>query len=369
RIPPLAQPAQGMPDISNEHLERNHQITDIAIATHFDDWQDWHEAIASVVNSPLRSRLRTVGISAGRVEWAHFQWRGHQNHWSPQQRRSTVDLLGTAIHDFRKHQLRTVAIVDFYSPALIARAGQFAAIRFDGAQSKDQVCFSELVDGDYGRQIVEMVSYLSHNYSIDAIALTELDYYSFCFDDRCLRSYRDVSRRPDWPRRPSSKVVDRDDQSIWRWRSAKMQQFLQRVADAAHSGGKELIVDVPVNWKDVQRRGRDSGLEYARVLQCADQIVVWNYFGVEDRSPVVSARVVRDLVQNFPTDRFFVSVGLWEGQTGSLDPTSFQKGMEYTLESGAQNIWITPNKLMSSSHWSALRAALDTVSSRQERRN
>jgi len=148
-----------------------------------------------------------------------------------------------------------------------------------------------------------------------------------------------------------------------------MQQFLQRVADAAHSGGKELIVDVPVNWKDVQRRGRDSGLEYARVLKCADQIVVWNYFGVEEKSPEVSARVVRDLVQNFPTDRFFVSVGLWEGQTGSLDPTSFQKGMEYTLESGAQNIWITPNKLMSSSHWSALRAALDTVSSRQERRN
>ena len=364
RTPPIAQPAEARTDILNEPLESNHQITDIAIATHFDDWQDWREAIASVVNSPLRSRLRTVGISAGRVEWAHFEWRGHQNHWSSQQKRSSVDLLATAIHDFRKHRLRTVAIVDFYSPARVSRTGQIAAVRFDGIQSKDQVCFSELVDGDYGRQIVEMVSYLSHNYPIDAIALTELDYYSFCFDDRCLRSYRDMSGRPDWPRRPSSKVVDRDDQSIWRWRSAKMQQFLQKVADAAHSGGKKLIVDVPVNWKDVRRRGRDSGLEYARVLQCADQIVVWNYFGVEEKSPEISERVVRDLVRNFPTNRFFVSVGLWEGQTGSLDPTSFQKGLEYTLGSGAQNVWITPNKLMSSSHWSALRAALDTVYSR-----
>jgi hypothetical protein len=141
------------------------------------------------------------------------------------------------------------------------------------------------------------------------------------------------------------------------------------VAVAAHSGGKQLIVDVPVNWKDLQRRGKDSGLEYARVLQCADQIVVWNYFGVEDKSPEISAKVVRDLVHNFPTNKFFVSVGLWEGQTGSLDPKSFQKGLEYTMRSGAQNIWITPNKLMTSGHWSALGAALETVDERNASRN
>ena len=140
-----------------------------------------------------------------------------------------------------------------------------------------------------------------------------------------------------------------------------MQAFLERVANAAHSGGKRLIVDVPVNWKDLQRRGKDSGLEYARVLQSADQIVVWNYFGVEERSPEVSARIVRDLVRSFPTEKFFVSVGLWQGRDGSLDPKAFQKGVEYTIERGAQNIWITPNKLMSPRHWAALNAALDTV--------
>ena len=364
----IVHPAEASTDLPNEPLANNHQIDDIAIATHFDDWHDWHDAITSVVQSPLRGRLRTVGVSAGRVEWAHFEWRGHQAHWSPQQKHSSVDLLATAIHDFRKNRLRTVAIVDFYSPALIGRNEEVAAVRFDGMQSKDQVCFTELVDGDYGRQIVEMVSYLSHNYPLDAIALTELDYYSFCFDDRCLRSYREMSGRPSWPRRAAVKSVDRDDPSIWRWRSVKMQRFLERVAVAAHSGGKQLIVDVPVNWKDLQRRGRDSGLEYARVLQCADQIVVWNYFGVEEKSPEISAKVVRDLVHNFPTDKFFVSVGLWEGQTGSLDPESFQKGLEYTMRSGAQNIWITPNKLMTAGHWSALGAALETVDERNASR-
>jgi hypothetical protein len=222
----IVHPAEASTDLPNEPPANNHQIDDIAIETQFDDWHDWHDAITSVVQSPLRSRLKTVGISAGRVEWAHFEWRGHQAHWSSQQKHSSVDLLATAIHDFRQNRLRTVAIVDFYSPAIIARNGQAAAVRFDGMQSKDQVCFTELVDGDYGRQIVEMASYLSHNYPLDAIALTELDYYSFCFDDRCLRSYREMSGKPGWPRRAAIESVDRDDPSVWRWRSVKMQRFL-----------------------------------------------------------------------------------------------------------------------------------------------
>jgi biofilm PGA synthesis N-glycosyltransferase PgaC len=368
-VPHVSAPIEASTDVASGPPGNNHEISDIAIATHFDDWHDWHDAVTSVLQSPVRSRLRTVGISAGRVEWAHFQWRGHQAHWSSPQKHSSVDLLGTAIHDFRSHRLRTVAIVDFYSPTMVTFDRQLAAVRFDGKQSSDQICFTELVDGEYGRQIVDMVSYLSHNYPLDGIALTELDYHSFCFDDRCLRSYREMSGRQDWPRRLLATSIDRDDPTIWRWRSAKMQQFLQRVADAAHSGGKRLIVDVPVNWKDLQRRGKDSGLEYARVLQCADQIVVWNYFGVEGRSPEASARIARDLVHSFATESFFVSVGLWEGQRGSLDPQSFERGLEYTMKSGAKNIWITPNKLMTSEHWSALSTALKAVDGRNGSRN
>src|SRR5437879_10603981 len=47
-----------------------------------------------------------------------------------------------------------------------------------------------LVDGDYGQQVIEMVSYLAQNYFVDAIELTELMYHSFCYNDRCLASYR-----------------------------------------------------------------------------------------------------------------------------------------------------------------------------------
>ncbi len=354
---PLPQPPVPRRPVSEAMLANDGRVRDIAVATHFDGWQDWRNAITSVLQNPVAPRLHTVGISAGRVEWAHFQWQGHQTQWSPLQKRTSVDMLGEATRDFKKHGFRTVAMVDFYSPDLVTRFPQKSAIRFDGARSTDQVCFSELVDGDYGRQIIEMVSYLSHNYPLDAIALTELGYYSFCFDDRCLRSYHDATGQASWPRRRFGSGVDRDDPSIWEWRSARMGVFLQRVADAAHSGGKQLIVDVPVSWKDLQRHGKDSGLDYARVLHSADQIVVWNYFGVQQKDPEISQDIAQDLLQSFPPDKFFISVGLWRSH-GTLDPQAFQKGLAYTIKGGAPNIWITPNELMSRSHWAAVDAAL-----------
>jgi biofilm PGA synthesis N-glycosyltransferase PgaC len=333
------------------------RIRDIAVATHFDGWQDWRNAITSVLQNPVAPRLHTIGISAGRAEWAHFRWQGHETQWSTLQKKASVDMLGEAIRDFKKQGFRTVAMVDFNSPGLVTRSPEKAAIRFDGARSADQVCFSELVDGDYGRQIVEMVSYLSHHYALDAIALTELGYYSFCFDDRCLRSYHDATGHTSWPRSRFGSGIDREDPSVWEWRSARMGVFLQRVADAAHSGGKQLIVDVPVSWKDLRRHGKDSGLDYARVLRSADQIVVWNYFGVQQKDPEISQEIAHDLLQSFPPGKFFVSVGLWSSH-GTLDPQAFQKGLTYTMKGGAPNIWITPNELMSPSHWAAVDAAL-----------
>lgn len=366
--PPVPQPPVSRKPASEMVWADEGRIHDIAIATHFDGWQDWRNAITSVLQNPVAPRLHTVGISAGRVEWAHFQWQRHPTQWSPQQKRAPVDMLGEAIRDFKKHGLRTVAMVDFYSPDLVTRSPDKAAVRFDGLRSSDQVCFSELVDGDYGRQIIEMVSYLSHNYPLDAIALTEVGYYSFCFDDKCLRSYHNATGQASWPRSRFGSGIDRDDPSVWEWRSERMELFLKKVADAAHSGGKQLIVDVPVSWKDLRRHGRDSGLDYARVLYSADQIVVWNYFGVEQKGPEVSQDIVEDLLRDFPPDKFFVSVGLWR-QNGTLDPQTFKKGLAYTMKSGAPNIWITPNELMSRAHWLAVDAALGQQDARMHAHN
>jgi len=354
--------------VSNLMHADDGRVHDIAVATHFDGWHDWRSAISSILQNPAAFRLHTIGLSAGRVEWAHFKWQGHEQQWSSQQKKASVDMLGEALRDFKQHGFRTVAMVDLFSPQLIKHDPEKAATRFDGARSTDQICFTELVEGDYGRQVIEMVSYLARTYPVDSIALTEVGYHSFCFDDRCLRSFQASTGRANWPAKATASDLDREDATVWEWRSAKMEQFLEKVAAAAHAGNKQLIVDVPVSWADLSRRGKDSGLDYQRVLRHADQIVVWNYFGVEDRKPEVSRTVVEDLMRGFSSGRFYVSVGLWKSN-GSIDPETLGHAMTYTLEGGVPNIWITPNELLSEAHWQVLSDTLERANDKSRSTN
>src|SRR5690349_5831179 len=79
--------------------------------------------------------------------------------------------------------------------------------------------------------------------SLTTILLTPLPSPSlvtirFCFDDRCLRFYHDGTGQAAWPRQRFTRGVDRDDPSVWEWRSHRMKLFLRKVADAAHSVSK-----------------------------------------------------------------------------------------------------------------------------------
>lgn len=329
---------------------------EIALATHFDGWRNWRQAVRSVLQNPDARGIGTVGLGAGRPEWTYFRWEGHKEAWSSTQSSESADLLDEAVRTFQERGLKTVAILDLYAPALIGREPAKAAVRFDGMKSDVQVEFMELVEGEYGKRVVEMARYLARHYPVEAVALTELSYKSFCYDDRCLRSYRGATGRPEWPL-SRNQTVDTDHLSIGEWRSELMEGFLRRVAAAVHAEGKRLYVDVPVSWGNLFLHGKDSGLDYTRVLRHADRMVVWNYFNLEHLDPEISRALAEDLRRNFPADRIFVSIGLWEKQ-GVLDPGAFEQALDFTIQGGISNLWITPNHLMAPAHWEALTAVL-----------
>jgi predicted ATP-grasp superfamily ATP-dependent carboligase len=334
----LARPALLRVELSKGAGQAAHSpVFDLAVATHFDAWQDWHEAVSSVLKNPNAPLIQTIGLSAGRPEWAYFRWEGHSAQWSAKQKVESADILGESVRAFKGHGFQTVAIVDVYATNLIRENPRMAAVRFDGVRSPDQVCFTELADGTYGQQIIDMVAYLARNYPVDAIALTELGYESSCFDDRCLMSYRRATGRTAWPTGAGRTKDGRRDASIWEWRSARMEGFLARVAGVVHGAGKKLIVDVPVSWDDLGRNGKDSGLDYKRVLRHADQIVVWDYFGSEHKDPSVSQVLAESLRKEFAANRVFVSIGLW-GSNGTLAPREFQQGLAYGQSCGEPKI-------------------------------
>ncbi len=136
-----------------------------------------------------------------------------------------------------------------------------------------------------------------------------------------------------------------------------MEGYIKKAAEVTHRYHKELYVDVPVSWADLRRNGRDSGLDYKRVLRHADNIVVWNYFYLEGKPPSVSESISRYLVKNLPRDSFYVSIGLW-GKTSPMSPMSFSEGLRSTIRGGVKRIWVTPDSLMTEGHWNEARAYL-----------
>jgi poly-beta-1,6-N-acetyl-D-glucosamine synthase len=285
----------------------------LGVSTHFDAWSDWRKAISNVLERGDIGLSEVVGVSAGRPDWAYFKWKGHGPDWSNHQKGAREDLLLTASSAFHRAGFKVAALVDIFGPRYIKDHPGTGAVGFDGKVNGEQPGFMEVVEGDYGKRL-------------------------------------------DWPRTRNGRV-DRDDPSIWEWRSALMEGFIKKAAEIAHRRHKKLYVDVPISWADFRRNGKDSGLDYRRVLRHADNIVVWNYFYLEGKSPKVSEAISRYLVENLPRDSFYVSLGLW-GKKDPMDPRTLSQGLTNAIRGGAKRIWITPDSLVTEEHWDEVRSAL-----------
>jgi len=328
----------------------------LGVSTHFDAWGDWRKAITNILERGDTGLSEVVGVGAGRPEWAYFKWKKHETDWSNHQKEAREDLLLTAASAFHRAGFKVAALVDIFGPRYIKEHPGTGAVGFDGKVNGEQPGFMEIVEGDYGRLVLEMIDYVGRNYPVDIIDLTEMTYYTYSYGEKDLKSYAAFSKRPDWPRTRDGRV-NRDDPTIWEWRSALMEGFIKKAAAIAHRRHKKLYVDVPVSWADFKRNGRDSGLDYRRVLKHADNIVVWNYFHLEGKSPEVCEDISRYLVENLPRDSFYVSIGLW-GKNEPMDPRTLFEGLTNTMRGGVRRIWITPDSLVTEGHWDEVRAAL-----------
>ena len=329
---------------------------ELALSTHFDAWGDWKDAVRKVMDRPEINRARVIGVGAGRPEWVYFRWAGHTDAWANHQTGSKTDLLLGATRTFHKEGLKVAAIIDLYAPMYIQKHKEAAAMRYDGEASPEQVSLTELAEGAYGKRILSMIEYVSVNYPLDIINLTELSYYDYSFSMNDLKSFERASGRKGWPRDRKG-VINKDDPAIWDWKTTMMERFLEQAAAIVHRNRKEFYVDVPVSWADFKRNGREAGLDYRRVLKHADKIIVWNYYYLENLPPTVSEDLARYLTANFPLSSFYVSIGLW-GKKERVDPESFKTAVESTLRGGAAQIWITPNDLVTAKHWEGLLPSL-----------
>ena len=231
----------------------------------------------------VAAHANTVALGAGRPDWTYFKWRWHRGSWSSDVRDTAVDFLSRDSARFGKWAA-VDAVVDVLAPRYVAAHPAAAAVSWRGVHSKGLVSTSQLVNGEFGTKLVEMVDYIAAHYPVNSISLTELDYYIDGYGEDDTAAYRLFTGRSDWPRSADGSI-NIDDPSIGKWRSHAMGLFIQKAAAAAHSHGKKLYLDVQVEWDHLERRGASHGQDYGVMLGSADRLVVWDYFGLAGRPP------------------------------------------------------------------------------------
>lgn len=299
----------------------------------------------------IAAHVNTVALGAGRPDWTYFKWRWHRGSWSGDVYDTAVDFLWRDAGRFGTWAA-VDAVVDVLAPRYVAAHPEAAAISWRGVHSKGLVSTSQLVNGEFGTLLVEMVDYITARYPVNSVSLTELDYYIDGYGDDDAASYRLFTGRSDWPRSADGSI-NIDDPSIGTWRSHEVGLFLQRAASAAHAHGKKLYFDVQVEWDHLDRAGSSHGQDYAVMLQSADRLVVWDYFGLAGKPAEYTAQVARSLLK-FGKDRIILSVGLWPKEGNPVSPQGLTIALLSGRAEGISNQWVTPSRFLTRDHWRAL---------------
>lgn len=304
----------------------------------------------------LESQMKAVGVNmvalgAGRVEWTFFKWNGHEDAWSS-------DVSDTGIDFLYEDSIRfgswadTNAVVDVFAPNYILAHPDKAAVSVDGERSQNLVSFTELVHGEFGQKLLDMIEYIAANYPVDSISITELYYHRDGYGPDDKAAYMAYSGRNDWPRY-SNGTINTFDSSVGNWRSHELDIFLDKAVELAHPHGKQVFMDVELSLEDLSLITNEHGTNYDLVLEHMDRIVVWGYFGVDHYAPNYLEEVARFLTR-YSQSRMILSVGLWSDNGGAVSPESFKIALQSIRAGGIQNIWVTPSVLMNDTHWQVL---------------
>jgi len=324
----------------------------------FEDIVDHADKLPQLEQRLNEVRATSVSVSVGRTDWTAFPWPDHTDHWSAAVRDTGRDYVAEAIHAVGKDAAgkprSIIAVIDVLVQGWITRDPSIAGVSATGERSTSFPSVTALSTGVVGKRLVALVNEVCQRYSPTAVSLTELflDTYTFGGDD--LRLYRAFTGASDWPRTPSG-AIDTSDPSIGAWRSHAVTALVTRAASAAHSHGVKLLMEVRASWNGTHRDPGQDGQDYSALLAVADRLVIWGYFGLNNRSGASLEDVARSL-PDAERARFVMSVGLW-ANSGTISASDLSQAVTASAAGGVPAVWVTPASLMDDALWKALAAA------------
>jgi len=349
-----------MPTISDDEMVTPHVFLPLIQYTHpihamrldYPNYATSRDLLDALEQQMRAADINMVALGAGRAEWTYFKWLGHEDVWSNDVKDTGIDFLLDDSNRFGSWA-HINAVVDVFAPNYIRAHPDKAAVSVDGVPSENLVSTTELVHGEFGQRLLDMIDYIAANYPVDSISITELYYHRDGYGPDDKAAYMAYSGRNDWPRSPDG-TINTFDPSIGNWRSHELDTFLDRAVALAHNHGKQLFMDVELSLENLNFMTNEHGTNYNLVLEHMDRIVVWGYYGVDHYAPEY-LREVAQFLTRFSQSRLILSMGLWNDNGQAVSPDSLNTAMQAILAGGIRNIWITPSLLMSDTHWQVLR--------------
>ena len=304
--------------------------------------------------------VNMVGLGAGRVDWTYFPWSGHSNSWSDAVRTGGVDYLKEDTGRFGKWS-QVYAVIDVLAPLYIKAHPEAAAVSWSGQPSQNLVGLMELVEGDFGTELLNMIDTIAVNYPVNAITLSELVYYVDGFGEKDKTAFTAYSKLADWPHNAQG-AIDLDNPAIGQWRAYELGRFLEKAAAVVHKSNKQLFVEVHINLDEAGKVWLQNGTDYDQLLKYADKLLVWGNYNMEGRALGAIVNVAYYLTR-FDPERVIVMIGLWDknypSDTPKQDMQAIPAGDLRTALSAAdqgeiKSLGVVPSFLLGDEHWQVL---------------
>ena len=297
--------------------------------------------------------INTVVISAGRPYAINFRWPGHEKEYSSLVQLSTGDPLERMVNKLKNEGFKVVVSFSLNSPEYVQANPGSAALDYVFSRSSSKVSMIEISQGSYGKYYIDNIEYIIKNYDIDAILVTNGDFYEYSFDSKSEAEYlKYMNSRGivvyEWPKKDL--IINIDDSTIINWQNFEMEKFYSALKNRVVDYEVELWVSAKTDDKDPNNFSRKYGQDLNMLNNYATRVVVTAPL-TED----ISGKN-KNFADNLREDgiSYVLEVPLIKGVSTPVTKQELELLMENSIDGGTKYTLLSSNYLMDEDIWDSV---------------
>ncbi len=299
------------------------------------------------------NNINTVILSAGRPYAINFRWAGHEKEYSSLVQLSTDDPLERMVSKLKSEGFKVVVSFSLNSPEYIQVNPGSAALDYVFSRSSSKVSMVEISQGSYGKYYIGTVEHIIKNYDVDAILVTNGDFYEYSYDSKSEAEYlKYMNSRGtvvyEWPKKDL--VVNIDDSTITNWQNFEMEKFYSTLKNRIINYEIELWVSAKTDEKDPSNLSRKYGQDLNMLNNYATRVVI--------SAPLTDdiASKNRNFADNLREEgiSYILDVPLIKGASTPVTKNELELIMQNSIDGGTKYTLLSSNYLINEDMWDSV---------------